>query len=67
MVDVFNPQNYTDIKFLLYTLEIQFCGPWQTVNQITAGNAVVLFSSSFLRRVTHKKYIQLQMQLDLRK
>ena len=38
---------------LLYYLEIQFCGPQQTVNQISARN-IVLFTSSFFHCATHK-------------
>ena len=48
MVDVCNPQNHTNIKFLFYILPvIHFVSPRQTENQITARNAVVLFHSFF--------------------
>ena len=49
MVDVCNPQNYSNIKFLFYMFpEIQFFSPQQTVNQVTARNAVLHLPRSFI-------------------
>ena len=48
--------------------KIQFFSPQQTVNQITARNAVVLLTSSlFLSLRNPQKYTQLQLQLDFLK
>ena len=69
MVDVCNPQNHTNIKFLFYILPvIHFFSPRQTENQITARNAVVLFHSFFfLSLLNPQKYTQLELQLDFLK
>ena len=63
MVDACNRQNYINIKYLFYICpETHYISSQQTVNQITARNAVVFLPPpSYLSLRKPQKHTQLQL------